>query len=75
METRIERTLREVYGTVKAYPVNEQAKRLAALAGTKTLTADTLRTARDMGFDLVYVDRFGAVESWSDNHSLALAKA
>ena len=48
MET-IKVQLKEVYGTVKAYPANDQAVRLAAIAGSKTLTGRTLRLAEDMG--------------------------
>jgi hypothetical protein len=42
-----------VYGNKTIYPVNDQAKRLAALAGTKTLTESTLRHAEAMGFKIV----------------------
>ena len=40
------------YGNELAYPENQQAKYLAELAGTKTLTPYTLRIARAMGFEI-----------------------
>jgi len=43
-------TIKNVYGEPKAYPANEQAQILADIAGTKTLTVNTLRCAEDMGF-------------------------
>ena len=45
-------TVRSVYGVDKYYPSNDQAKKLAAIAGTTTLTGPTLRMAEDMGFRL-----------------------
>lgn len=47
--------LREVYGKPLVYPVNEQAKLLAELAGSKTLTSHTMTLARRMGFTVEYV--------------------
>lgn len=60
MDSVLQITIRDVYGRETIYPHNEQAKRLAALVGTKTLTQQTLRDAVRMGFRLQYVDRFGA---------------
>ena len=37
----------KVYGKTVIYPVNKEARALAEIAGTKTLTPATLRTARD----------------------------
>ncbi len=65
MQAQLHVTLREVYGLVKAYPACPQAERLAKLAGTKTLTVAALRLAKEMGFELIYVDRFGAREAWT----------
>ena len=53
MNTIIEVNGREVYGVRKAYPVNGAAMLLAEIAGTKTLTRNTLRRARDLGFDII----------------------
>jgi hypothetical protein len=38
---------------MKAYPANEKAECLAAVAGTKTLTLNTLRQALRMGCDII----------------------
>lgn len=53
MNQRIEVKLRDIYGSTKAYPANEQAERLARLANTKTLTYATLSHAAEMGFEVV----------------------
>ena len=42
--------IREVYGTKTIYPLNEQAQLLAQIAGTKTLTAQTVKLAKLLGF-------------------------
>jgi hypothetical protein len=42
--------IREVYGNKTIYPVNEVAKNIARLAGTKTLTTGTVALAKNMGF-------------------------
>ena len=41
---------KNVYGTWKIYPVNDVAKIIAEIAGTKTLTEDTLKNAERLGF-------------------------
>lgn len=38
---------RNVYGTMKFYPVNREARAVAAIAGTKTLTRAALTEAVD----------------------------
>lgn len=46
--------MRTVYGRPMAYPLNDAAKAIAQLAGTKTLTASQLRIAQDrLGFSIV----------------------
>jgi hypothetical protein len=45
--------LRSVYGEVKAYPACEKARIFADLAGTKTLTGQTLRLVELLGFRIV----------------------
>jgi hypothetical protein len=52
METKIEVTVRSVYGEDRVYPHNEQARLLAALVGTKTLTSRTLELAQALGFEI-----------------------
>lgn len=42
--------IKQVYGINTVYPVNDKAKLIAKLAGTKTLTTDTINTARELGF-------------------------
>jgi len=41
--------IKNVYGTLKAYPANEAAELLAQIAGTKTLSNQTLALAERMG--------------------------
>lgn len=55
METRILVTIREQYGRKVVHPACPQAKRLAKLAGTVTLTPLALGLAQDMGFEIHYV--------------------
>ena len=50
MDNVVAITVRSVYGEDKFYPHNDQARSLAAIAGTKTLTRDVLLVAQDMGF-------------------------
>lgn len=40
------------YGNTLCYPVNETAKRFAAIAGTRTLTPDAVRQIRALGFKI-----------------------
>lgn len=42
--------VRNVYGNFTIYPVNEAARLLAEISGTKTLTHVTLALAERMGF-------------------------
>jgi|CXWL01.1.fsa_nt_gi hypothetical protein len=50
---RIEVIAKSVYGETKFYPANYAAEKLAAIAGTKTLTASALLNAKAMGCDVV----------------------
>ena len=59
MEHTLEIILREVYGKITAYPVNEQARKLAAMMGTKTLTPGACRDAMGMGFKFIRRDSYG----------------
>lgn len=52
--------IRDVYGKATAYPINETAKCLARIAGTKTLTRYVLAQALSMGMTVVEIDRHGA---------------
>jgi hypothetical protein len=57
MENVIQIQVRTVYGVMQAYPVNEQAKLLAQIAGTKTLQHATLAYAERMGFQIEQVQQ------------------
>jgi hypothetical protein len=52
---------KSVYGEIKIYPVCEAAKEFAAIAGTKTLTRDTLAAVLRLGFKVIELDRYGQV--------------
>jgi hypothetical protein len=41
---------KEIYGVVKYYPMNDIALGLADIAGTKTITQDTINRAKKIGF-------------------------
>ena len=75
MDNVIAITTRDVYGAVKAYPANDQALKLAAIAGTATLTPGALSIARDMGFVIrhITVDQngFSISDTPSANDALA----
>jgi len=45
-------TVRRVYGNPVIYPACEQARQFARIAGTKTLTLDTLRQIRALGYTI-----------------------
>ena len=54
---KVEIDVRSNYGNQAIYPVNEHAKLLAAIAGTKTLTNVTLAYAERMGFQIQQAQR------------------
>ena len=45
-------SVKSVYGNEQIYPVCEQAKLFAALAGTKTLTNQSLRLIKQLGYKI-----------------------
>ena len=47
--------LADQYGRPAIHPVNQQARWLAEIAGTKTLTPHAIKLARQMGFTVEYV--------------------
>lgn len=63
MNNVIQIQVRDVYGVPTVYPMNEQAKTLAQIAGTKTLTHRALALAENMGFSIEQIPvaplRFG----------------
>lgn len=48
----LEVEIRTVYGKSLYYPMNDKAQMLAHIAGTETLTAQTLKLAKDMGMTI-----------------------
>jgi hypothetical protein len=42
--------IKQVYGVNTVYPLNDKARLIARLAGTKTLTTEAINIARDLGF-------------------------
>jgi hypothetical protein len=47
--------VKQNYGNQALYPHNEQAHRFAAIAGTKTLTLDTIRHIMWLGYTVEYI--------------------
>jgi hypothetical protein len=66
MDNKIVVEPRNVYGENVLDPVNVQAQYLADLAGTKTLTPRTLKTARLMGFTI----ELGSTVTLDDNFQI-----
>ena len=52
MENEIRVVVKNVYGTDKVYPYCMKARHFAEIAGTKTLTRDTLRLVQLLGYQL-----------------------
>lgn len=55
MANEIRVQVKSVYGEEKVYPVCEDAKTFAQLAGTKTLTRETLMLIRRLGYEIEVV--------------------
>jgi hypothetical protein len=53
MQVQIE--VKKVYGVDKIYPINDAAKALARIAGTKTLSVSDLQNASTLGLEVVEV--------------------
>lgn len=51
--------VRNVFGNDTVYPVDQAAKEFASIAGTKTLTRDSLASILRLGFVIVELDRYG----------------
>jgi len=49
--------MRDVYGTEKVYPICDDAKRFAAIAGTTTLTERVLKCVAALGYTITYLLR------------------
>ena len=59
--------VKNVYGTDKVYPFCMKARNFAEIAGTKTLTSDTLRLVRLLGYQVKQQQLWK--EIWSMNIS------
>ena len=46
-------SVRRVYGMPVIYPADANARSFAAIAGTKTLTRQTIRQIKNLGFEIV----------------------
>lgn len=44
--------IKSIYGVFRAYPVCYDAELFASIAGTKTLTRDTLRLIKKLGYTI-----------------------
>ena len=53
----IEVEVKSVYGVDKIYPVNGAAQALARIAGTKTLSAQNIKDACELGLEVFEVRR------------------
>ena len=57
--------IRDVYGTSKVYPENQTARIFARIAGTKTLTKDTLAEMLALGVTIDIVGPDGMPQGYS----------
>ena len=46
-------SVRRIYGMPVIYPADANARSFAAIAGTKTLTRQTVRHIKNLGFEIV----------------------
>lgn len=51
----VELLVKDQYGATVFHPHNDMAKHIAAIAGTKTLTLQTIQHALEMGFEVHYI--------------------
>ena len=49
---KIQVEVKNVYGNETVYPYCEQAKLFARIAGTKTLTVETLKSIKALGYEI-----------------------
>ncbi len=55
MNNELKVRIKNNFGTYHYYPENDQAQMLAHIAGTETLTPQTLKLATHMGFIISYI--------------------
>ncbi len=53
MKRAIVVNIKSVYGVEKIYPVCEHARIFASIAGTKTLTVETIDSVKGLGFEII----------------------
>lgn len=51
----VELLVKDQYGSTVFHPHNDAAKHIAAIAGTKTLTLQTIEHAMRLGFEVHYI--------------------
>lgn len=54
--------IKSVYGAIKYYPVNQAAQLIAQIAGTKTLSAQALKLAVQLGMQIEYVNAYASAQ-------------
>jgi len=66
MANAVEVEVRSVYGNLMIYPINEAAKLIALIAGTKTLSNVNLAYAERLGFEIKEVspEKLPAFGKW-----------
>lgn len=70
MQVQIE--VKKVYGVDKIYPINDAAKALARIAGTKTLSISNLQNASTLGLEVVEIfSNYSAINDLIDKKFLS----
>jgi hypothetical protein len=64
MQTVVQVHVKSVYGEDKVYPVNEAAETFARIAGTKTLTPQTMMLIRQLGYTIELTEQPPVRPSW-----------
>jgi hypothetical protein len=59
---KIQIEIRSQYGNTLAYPMCQAAKLFARIAGTKTLSSQSLKDIQALGFDIVCVNTQNTME-------------
>lgn len=67
-------SIKDVYGRPTAYPACKVSEGLAAIAGTKTLTVNTLRVALNMGFEFQLKVTVGGLSAFMPMDRAVLAQ-
>lgn len=55
--------IKHVYGVEKVYPVCEDAKMFSDIAGTTTLTVETLDRVKALGYELILEQKSGLAQA------------